>query len=261
MSDDDLVAFFMRHVVPVFFTFERGTDSHSAVVTAFVLSVADQWFLVTAGHCIEEIEELTTKGGHRIAKCYLIDSLGLGAKHRDLIPFSYQSVRPVHFNDDANFDYGFIALSPYYRELLEKNNVQSLNEEVWKHQPPSADFYMLLGIPGELVKVDSENVELSPILFRVKPLHERPDGFVETDMPLFYGYIDLGQAINSLGGTSGGPVFAFRQNEQGQLRYWLTALQSRWLPRSRYIVACPTRLLGDFLETVLKEAEAINRAA
>ncbi|MBI5032926.1 MAG: hypothetical protein HZB51_20590 [Chloroflexi bacterium] len=248
---DRLLGFFMKHMVPIFFTFVKDSDSRSAITTCFVLSVQDKWFLVTAGHCLEEIECLITEHGYRITKCRLLDSLGTDAKHFEPIPFAYESVLTSHINDNANFDYGIIAVSSYYRQLMEENHIQPLNEDVWKLQPSIADFYTLLGVPSELVNVSNENVELVPALFHVTPLAERPDGFSETDMPLFYGSIKLGEGITSIRGMSGGPIFAFQQDEQGRLKYWLTALQSRWLPNSHFIAACSTKLLGEAIEAML----------
>jgi len=249
-TDDELVSFFLRHLVPVLFTFQRGADSQSIVVTAFVLSVANQWFLITAGHCIHDIEERTTEHGYQITGCYMIDSLGVGAKHREPIPFVYRDSSPTYLSEDQDFDYGVMVLSPYYQQLLEKNNIQALNEEAWKKQPAKVDFYWLLGIPEELTRVNPENIEITPTLHKVEPLSERPDKFPATDVPLFYGRIGLGEGVTTIKGMSGGPIFAFHKNEKGQLKYWLTALQSRWLPESHIIAAYPTKLLGDFLEQI-----------
>lgn len=246
-SDDKLIGFFHRHVVPVFFTFQKETDAQSFVVTAFVLSVSDTWFLVTAGHCIREIEDITNHG-YKITHCQLIDSLGLDAKHLDPIPFVYQESYPVCISDNYAFDYGIMVLSPYYKQLLQANNVQALNEDVWKKQPSKVDFYMLLGVPGELVKVNPTSIEIAPLLCFIEPINQRPEGFTEVDVDLFYGRIVLGEGITSVKGMSGGPIFAFHQNEKGELRYWLIALQSRWLPESHFIAGCPTKLLGHFIE-------------
>jgi hypothetical protein len=250
-TDDELVSFFQRHVVPVVFTFQKEQASKSFLVTAFVLSVSDRWFLITAGHCIRDIEERIDYYGHENTHSQLIDSLGLGSTHPEPIPFVYRDSHPAQLSDDYAFDYGVMALSPYYRQLLQANNVQPLNEEVWKKQPSEVDFYMLLGIPAELVKVHSTSVELTPTLHPVEPVDQMPKGFTKVDAPLFYGRIVLDEDISSIKGMSGGPVFAFHKGDKGDLRYWLIALQSRWLPKSHFIAACPTRLLGHLLEDVL----------
>ena len=49
-------------------------------------------------------------------------------------------------------------------------------------------------------------------------------------------------------------MFAFHEEPKGQLRYWLVALQSRWLPQSHFIAACPMTLLGHFIEGAIVKA-------
>jgi hypothetical protein len=256
-SDDDLVGLFAKHLVPILFTFGKESLLDNALMTSFVLSVDEQWFLATAGHSIRTVEEIIASGW-QIVECYLIDSMGLEAKHRDPIPFTYINSYPTQLSEDRSFDYGVIPLSLYYRKLLEKNNIQPLNEEVWKCQPTDVDFYSLLGVPWELVKVDPGQVEIVSTLQRVEPVEERPQGFPETDAPMFYGRIELEPGRTSIKGMSGGPIFGFYSDAQGQLRYWLIALQSHYLPNSRYIAACPTKVLGDFLEAALHRYSELN---
>lgn len=257
-KEDELVRFFSRHVPALSFTFEKGQDVQTITVTTFILSVLDNWFLITAGHCIREVEAMTNEYGYELTRCQLIDSLGLGVKDFIPIPFAYKNSLPICLSDDFAFDYGVMTLSPYYKELLKANNMQALTEEVWKFQPSKIDFYMLLGIPAELVKVDSETIEIFSTLHTVEPVDEKPEGFTHVDAPLFYGRIALDEEMTSIKGMSGGPIFAFHHNEKGELRYWLIALQSRWLKDSQYIAACPTKLLGDFLEEELMKPTSAN---
>lgn len=252
-THEEIVGFFHRHLVPIYFSCQKGRGTQSFVVTAFVLSVGSNWFLITAGHWIHDIKRLTYESGYQITQCCLLDSMGLGARHRDPIPFDYESASPVCLSEEREFDYGIIALSSYYKRLLETNNVLALNEEVWKKQPTKVDFYMLLGVPAELTKFDLNASKVITTLHTVEALEERPDNFPETDVPLFYGRVGLGEAVSNIKGMSGGPIFGFYQNDKGELRYWLVALQSRWLPDSHKIMACPTKLLGLFLEEMVQK--------
>lgn len=252
-THDEIVGFFHRHLVPIYFSCQKDRESQSFVVTAFVLSVGSKWFLITAGHCIHDIKRLTHEFGYQITQCHLLDSMGLGARHRDPIPFDYESASPVCLSEQREFDYGIIALSSYYKRLLKANNVQALNEEVWKKQLTKVDFYMLLGVPAELTKFDLNALEVITTLHTVEALEGRSNNFPKTDVPLFYGRVRLGEPVSNIEGMSGGPIFGFYQNHKGELRYWLVALQSRWLPDSHKIMACPTKLLGLFLEEMVQK--------
>jgi hypothetical protein len=251
-TNDELVRYFCQHLVPVSLLLQRENDSQNPIITSFVLSVNTHWFLVTAGHWFEEIDDLVNKHGYRIVRSYLFDSLGLYAKHAEPIPFDFKDSFSVSLSSQREFDYGVIELTPYYQELLLANNVHPLNEEAWKNPPPNIDFYMLLGVPSEFTKVEEISITLTAPLINIKPLDTRPEGFPETDFPVFYGRAILGNSIKSIGGMSGGPIFGFYRNNRNELRYWVIALQSRWLPISHYIMACPTNLLGLYLEHMIE---------
>ena len=138
--------------------------------------------------------------------------------------------------------------------MLTANKVQPFSEDAWKMQPVQVDFYLLMGVPYELVVVGADQdvnsalLQMTTTLIKVEPLREKPTEFPEIEGPLFYGHIALGEGVGSIKGMSGGPILAFQQMDNGELRYWVTALQSTWLPSSHYIKACYTKLLGDMLE-------------
>ena len=148
----------------------------------------------------------------------MIDSLGAGAKYPHPIPFVYEKANPTCISDERDFDYGFLEVSSYYRNLLEKNNVKPLDEEVWKKRPKKIDFYLLLGIPGETVNVNPNNIEFTPTLFSINYLPNQPNGFSKTVIPQFYGEIILDAEIESIEGVSGGLVFGFYENEKREIR-------------------------------------------
>jgi hypothetical protein len=244
------LGFLLKHLVPILFVFEEDGQQRAFVVTAFVLSVGDQWFLVTAGHCIGEVNDYISSLGWKLKRCCLLDSCHLGVGSFDGVPFIYDDADWVRTDkQDIGLDYGILVLPPYYRSLLEKNGIQALSEEAWSSPPNDPDCYFLLGIPKELVEVDldAECAKIVPVLYGVERLHKQPEGFKETQVPRFYGRIRLDEAMTSIKGVSGGPIFAFQQDEQARLRYWLVALQSRWLNQSYRIAACPTRILGQAL--------------
>ena len=183
----------------------------------------------------------------------MIDSLGLGVRYRDPIPFDYITSRPVCLSENGDFDYGVISLSSYYKKLLEANHIQPLNEEVWKKQPAKIDFYMLMGVPHQLTNLAPNNIEITTTLHKIELLDKKPDEFPDTDTPLLYGRITLDESVTSIEGMSGGPIFGFLKNDKNELTYWLIAIQSTWLKKTKFIKACPTNLLGRFLEETLKK--------
>jgi len=73
--NDELVGYFHKHLVPMFFFFQKEEDIQRFVVTAFVLSVDTQWFLITAGHCLKAIDNIMVEEGYELIHCSLIDAL------------------------------------------------------------------------------------------------------------------------------------------------------------------------------------------
>lgn len=146
MTEDDLlVGYFLKHVVGVRYVFQKDEVVDEFIVTCFVLSVGQKWFLITAGHCIAAIKE-RSKLGFELMGRYLDDSYHLNPVNYDTIPLTTEGYQ---LGNEYDFDCGVFVLSQYYKELLEKNNIQPLSEEVWEKQPPQVDFYKLLGIPAQ----------------------------------------------------------------------------------------------------------------
>ena len=156
-------------------------------------------------------------------------------------------------DQDFAYDYGLYPLSNYFKKLLLTNNVKPLNEEVWKKQPVNFEKFLLLGIPAEFVEYDENDIRLFPILLFVDVLSDKPDGFSNVSFPQIYGKITLNDEIISIKGMSGGPIFGLRKNDNNELRYWFVGLLSRWLPESHFIAACPTKFIGQAIESYISD--------
>ena len=248
VDDDPIVRFFHKHLIPILFTVQDGELSRQFIVTSFVLSIDDRWFLITAGHCIQEIEELKSKGV-KIVSCSLIDNMGEDARFEHKIPFAYENASPEYLSDDLDYDYGVIRLSHYYRQLLESNNIEPLTEEVWDKQPSEFHFYKLIGVPYELLEITPKFIHVTTTLIDVELINAELREKLKISSHQFAGKVLLGKGIKNIEGISGGPIFGFLENPPGQLKYWLVALQSRWFSDSKIIIGCPTKLLGQFLRS------------
>lgn len=249
--DQEIVKFFSRHIVFIRLFLRRKQEIRQYWInTLILLSVSERWFLVTAGHYFLDAEngiKTLIDDGWEITNSQLIDSLGINPVDVTPIPFIFKinDWRIVYDEDDPFFDFAISPLSNYFQRLLSSNGVVALNEDVWEKQPREAQIYFLLGNPKDLItSEDINHISIGSLLHKVIPLSEKPEGFKSSTYPLFYGQIELIGEINSIQGESGGPIFGCAKNEKGELRYWLIALQSRWLPMSQYIAGCPIRPLG-----------------
>jgi hypothetical protein len=254
---DKLMAYFYKHIVPIYFCFEKGDKKHQFILTSFVLSVSDHWFLITAGHSFYLIREELIHKGWTLAKCSLVDSLGINAKFDDPIPFPFDINKGFFFpgidKEDYSFDYGFYPLSEYFKKMLVSNNVEPLNEEVWKKQPENVDLSVLIGIPSELINYGND-IDIISCLIYADIVEVKPARFKDVSLPQIYAKIQFDNEIKSIEGMSGGPFFGFKIFENGEMRYWLLGLQSRWLPKSKCIAICPIQVFGLMLESFISES-------
>ena len=247
LKNDKMVEFFHRHVVPIYFNFKKDTEHKCFIVTSFVISVYGQWFLVTAGHCIEDIENLIASG-YDLIKCRLIDTMGTGATHRMPIPFDYATSSATKMCYDPKYDYGLIFLEDNYLDLLRSNGVVPMTEQVWEKQPEDPEFFALIGVPDELSDSNEDIAYVTSTFHIVKELQERPTNFEPTDAPTFFGKISLAEPMTTIIGMSGGPILSFKTAKTGELKYWLHAVQSRWIKSEKIVAACLMKPLGNFLK-------------
>ena len=249
-TQDDFIAFFHRHLVPMVFVFKMGDITARYIITTFVLSVRERWFLVTAGHCLEEVDKYN-KEGFSIHQCFLMDSMGTGATHFEPFIFPYDLAKPQYNPKSREMDYGIIPLSNLYQGLLKANKISPLNEEFWRIQRDDPEFFALLGVPKENLQIGENSVGIVTALNWIEEC-EKPDNVPDTDVPLFYGKITLHSDQKSVRGMSGGPIFAFKE-VNGRYKYWLKALQSRWIEQSEIVIGCPTTFLGNVIDKMISE--------
>ncbi|MBX3451502.1 MAG: hypothetical protein KF777_18180, partial [Planctomycetaceae bacterium] len=192
-----LLRWMNRHLVSLVLIYwhldENGNSKGKPFVNAnsgFIMTFGDAWFLVTAGHVIEELDELASHRFVKIVDCFLVDSLGSQATHRNNIPFNYEeSLRCFEYHD--GIDCGFIWLNPNEIKLLQANDVQPIGVENWiKQDIDKCKGFMLLGIPAELVGLDEggePQINIGTFASTVKRLPAVPEGAEDTPFERFIG--------------------------------------------------------------------------
>jgi hypothetical protein len=226
-------------------------DSLISASSCFVMSFGERWFLVTAGHVLKELEELLEHPRVRLIQSCLIDALGSDAIHNSNLPFTYDKSNRFYIDQDG-LDFGLIPLSHNHRQLLEANRVVPVAVENWINQDiDRCHGFLLLGIPVDWVSHAQSpggyRLGIETLLVSIKRLTEPPPRAETTMYERFIG--DLTKPADmqhGLEGTSGGPIFGFYDDDNGQLRYWIVALQSSCLDK-RYVFGCPVKLFGNHL--------------
>jgi hypothetical protein len=261
--DEKLLQFLCRHLVCLGATFIQidadGVPTEQVdyfKCPGWILSIHDTWCFVTAGHNLRQFELRLDHKQLRPKKCSLYDYFGPDAVHHMRIPFVYQRDRTLYV-DEGGLDFGLVALSTYYQDQLELNNIVPVTSENWVHQD-QVDYgiYAMLGLPQELT--DEEYVQgqsneafmlsIRPALIWFSEPVNPPDNLPQTRFPRFVGQLPDDLPLRSIKGMSGGPIFGF--SKKGD-RYWVVAIQSSWLPQRKLTFGCPVKVFAKLVEDLL----------
>ena len=264
MKEDhnQLVGYFHKHIVPIYAILKKKEMSVVYTATAFIPSVDNHWFLTTAGHVAEGINELLTDPSYQMQDSFLYDYGGLEAKYRQPIPFNLTEKSFTIIGNNTTLDYAVIYLGEHFKDLLQANRVEALNEASWRYQPKDPDFHFLLGVPKNELSVEWQddafsiisNIKITTTMHPVKYSPDRPKGLDLCQYPRWYGHVFLPPSFKSIKGISGGPIFAFKKLSDGNIGYWLVGIQSSWNRETKAIAACPANILGESLNYIIRAA-------
>lgn len=265
----NLADYFSSHLVTMIYRHEER-DRHGKPVkgtitvgngSGFLMVYRDVWFLLTAGHVIEEIERLfSLPVGH--ASVHLVDGLGYEARYHHQYPLPYEALRRTPVGDADRIDYGLIILNDLTIEALKANNLKPVTPENWRNPPEEFEEYFLVGTPQELVGLNSRSAvadveKVGAVLLPVTPINTPPE-HMATPFPRFYGRINLPSGdsthppLTTILGMSGGPIFGMNKIGERYV-YWFYAMQSGWDESSRTIAACPFKPFADHIAACLDD--------
>ncbi|MCX7426983.1 MAG: hypothetical protein NTW96_15325 [Planctomycetia bacterium] len=161
----------------------------------------------------------------------------------------------VTFDKDAGVDFAVVPLPDLVLRMIVQTTIPFTKKNWVDQSSISFDFFAMLGLPNDQAQqimsrkdgIESITTFQNPTLLFLEPC-ERPVRVAPTSNPQFVAKIDPHVDLDSIVGMSGGPIFGFRKNCDGQFAYWPVAIQSRWLPHSRIVV-------GTFVPPIAAEIE------
>ena len=144
-----------RRLVHWSFVLDNKPPEHHFNYSGFLASIYGQWFMITAGHILQELDPAIETGRLVFTGRVLADFYGEGAKHFQPIPFDYASHKRVHAYDKDLIDFALIALSYLDVEQLKANGrmpftFEGRPERAWEDY----DGFAILGFPDEDVTSD-----------------------------------------------------------------------------------------------------------
>jgi hypothetical protein len=221
--------------------------------SAFLISVRNYRFLVTAGHVLRDIDVARAKA-QKLTDFKLDDTLGSDAIFKDhSVPFvGFDECRKWYFDQDGA-DFGVIYLSPFICRQLQTRPVA---ENLWKVIPEDFQEYYLLGAPDKQQRIDTINglhhqhvLALFPVQMECNP----PEEFLTRCRRIYYRIpqilvSDDGVRLDDIDGMSGCPLIGVNKDKEGVAGYWFLGIQSAWYPKSRLATATPLKDIGEWLE-------------
>lgn len=250
--DSSALQFFCRHLVALCITYRRlaNDEDRFTAYSGTLIRIYNGVFLLTAGHILEDLDRARKSAELKITSAVLADTFGLGRMSDIPIPFDLTNAHLFYiFDEEEGLDFGVIALSPYYVRLLAKNGAVAIEEKDWLYQADVRfDGYVMLGLPDEFSSKTVSSTGhgmVTPTMFGLRRLDAPPNGAPVTTHPRFVGQINERAPIKSVVGMSGGPIFGFCFGEQ--TRYWVVALQSTWIPKTRIVYGCSLPVLATLM--------------
>lgn len=249
-EEQGILRYFGKHLVALCVATRQGeAPSRFTAYSGTLLRVDDTVLWLTAGHIIRQIEAALSSSEIAIDESVLADAFGETFVSEKPVPIDLRASRRFYRDDDNGLDFGAIVLHPHHVRLLLANGVAVLEEANWVRQHNvTFEGYAMLGLPEEFTSQElpeSGLATVSPTMITVRRLEEEPEGHKLASPRLTARILDP-IPLTSVVGMSGGPVLGFAGNEK-ELRYWIVALQSAWLEKSRTTFACPLPVFAPLL--------------
>lgn len=244
-------------------------------ISGFLVHTKGLLIWMTAGHVLKELEKLLQSNEVNGIKARWIDNCP--KKEAQFIPCDYQSLRRTPIEVEG-YDFGIVLLSRFYADpiLKVKENVP-LTESHWRLDDGfEAEGYYLVGLPQEFTELkqisdDSERYEFRssgtvvsiPLTKEDRTIHQSEDDFGKHEYN-FYGRVfpiknDDGNFLTDISGMSGGPIFGIRNIDENKFEYRIIALQSCWLPQSKFTRGTRFDKVIDILNRAIELAISSNR--
>lgn len=227
-------------------------DAQRGVASCFVVEAEGLWFLITAGHVINEIRENTAKGAKYFRYSLMDGFTGHDFKYSIPFPFDLNDWTVIE-GDPSGSDHAMAFLRPLLADGLYAGGIRPIANNAWGSGPLSQYAKLaLVGIPKERVKSPSAGKSVVGLVLLPLEICDPPSGTanLETENRFFARILEDPENdqvhISDIGGMSGGPIFGVNATED-EITYWVVGIQSRWLAPKRIVSFCAAT---DFLRAV-----------
>lgn len=242
-APEEFTRTFLRHFVSIICV-ESGSlvDKHNGGeplhhhFSGFVIEHGDSWAVVTAGHIFSMLKERAKAGA--IFTQWQLDDSAVSSAPQPPHFFALDIEKEVLFlyDDVPGMDYAVFRLSELTRMGAEREGIVPIRREQWcTDSLAQFDTWLLVGVPGETVKISREAKvqEKYIVTMKLDRVFSQPTNLNKTEFERLYAKIDFssigdnGPKVTDIAGMSGGPVFGVRGTPTN-LQYRLIGVQSSW---------------------------------
>lgn len=226
------------------------------VFSGFLVLIADDWFYVTAGHILRDIQ-LVVQAGASFSTWRLDDQTAGNRFNGAAIPFEFDlNDWIVIENQEVGLDYAAVKLDNFYRRALAVGGAEPIDSAAWSDHVTEHDYWVLMGIPSETVTYDSKTIiEAKIVLAPLQPALPPRNSSNVSENYFFASIIEgVPDIISDIDGMSGGPIFSLTEVE-GKWFYNVIGVQSAWYKDSKVIAACPFSTFAAELEKLMAGLE------
>jgi hypothetical protein len=146
------------------------------------------------------------------------------------------------------------------------NGVMAFDERVFRPLPQEMLRYVVMGLPDQFITVRPTSSGNAAVLVNptLVPLDRaEPPADMVTSFPRFYGRLagnvqnpHTGVSLAGMSGFSGGPILGFKDGEDGQVRYYLVAIQSGWRPDLRVVAGPLMPAIAAWIQAQVRDGTA-----
>ena len=134
------------------------------VFSGFIVDVLGEWFYITAGHILRDINTALAAGS-------LFDIWRLGDQTAEnqfngtAVPYDFDSRTWLAIYDEIRgLDYAAVHLGNFYRRQLEAGGVIAIPKNSWGDHVTESNHWVLMGIPSETVNYDEETIITAKVI-------------------------------------------------------------------------------------------------
>jgi hypothetical protein len=216
-----------RHCISLRFVHSSQSILH---ISAFLYSKNDDWYIITAGHCITDLIEAQND----YPVCEINDSLHISSDNLTTNKIMLQIntvdfLKGIQYSNDKDNDWAFFKLSSIYKQPIEANGCVPFTSQM---NSENADYFFILGIPSESANRRGYIFSIVRADHYDKNCSGKHNNFKSASIPSNDEMIDpqTNYILESIKGMSGGPVLGIINNG-----YQLVGIQSSWIPQTRIV--------------------------